>query len=211
MHKWESTEKLLTDWEHQVTGENFNYIDFDYQKDEFDNVPPVVPRFLFYLQLCLKPVTTQLQTFLTLETTEHLKAETLEWLAEIRQTILDKEKVSKAEDVALQKRCDDLQAQIDQINQQRAAEKEVVAKKASDSMLSAEHFKFEPAQAECETEQCSYMHQLMADAKDVPSWHEPRMLTLKQLRDTFFSMLLQSKLHTKSGEHAQELVKITQF
>ena len=101
MHKWESTEKLLTDWEHQVTGENFNYIDFDYQKDEFDNVPPVVPRFLFYLQLCLKPVTTQLQTFLTLETTEHLKAETLEWLAEIRQTILDKEKVSKAEDAAL--------------------------------------------------------------------------------------------------------------
>ena len=61
MHKWESTEKLLTDWEAQMIGENFDYQDFDYQKDEFDNVPPVVPRFLFYLQLNMKPIAAQMQ------------------------------------------------------------------------------------------------------------------------------------------------------
>jgi hypothetical protein len=50
MHKWESTEKLLPQWEHQVIGETpFDYEDFKYKHDEFDNVPPVVPRFMFYL------------------------------------------------------------------------------------------------------------------------------------------------------------------
>jgi hypothetical protein len=49
MHKWESTEKLLPEWESQPHGENYNYITFQYKKDEFDNVPPIVPRFLFYL------------------------------------------------------------------------------------------------------------------------------------------------------------------
>lgn len=56
MHKWESTEKLLNDWEHQKIGDDFLYKDFQYDRDEFDNVPPVVPRFLFYLQLNIKPV-----------------------------------------------------------------------------------------------------------------------------------------------------------
>jgi hypothetical protein len=57
MHKWESTEKLLPVWEHQDIGEEkFVYEDFVYKQDEFDNVPPVVPRFLFYLQLNMKPV-----------------------------------------------------------------------------------------------------------------------------------------------------------
>ncbi len=56
MHKWASTEKLLSEWEHQKIGTEFQYKDFAYDRDEFDNVPPVVPRFLFYLQLNMKPV-----------------------------------------------------------------------------------------------------------------------------------------------------------
>lgn len=30
MHKWESTEKLLSDWERQEFGQDFDYQDFDY-------------------------------------------------------------------------------------------------------------------------------------------------------------------------------------
>lgn len=57
MHKWESTEKLLPQWEHQMIGETaYDYEDFKYKLDEFDNVPPVVPRFMFYLQLNIKPL-----------------------------------------------------------------------------------------------------------------------------------------------------------
>lgn len=80
MHKWESTEKLLNEWEHQEVGLNFDYKDFDYERDEFDNVPPVVPKFLFYLQLNLKPVTKHLMHELKLQTTECLKQELLEMM-----------------------------------------------------------------------------------------------------------------------------------
>jgi hypothetical protein len=56
MHKWESTEKLISEWEHQEIGDKFTYKPFSYERDEFDNVPPVVPRFLFYIQLNMVPV-----------------------------------------------------------------------------------------------------------------------------------------------------------
>ena len=84
MHKWESTEKLLSDWERQEIGADFDYLDFDYQKDEFDNVPPVVPRFLFYLQLNLKPITKQLRDDLVLQKTSDLRKETLNWIEQLK-------------------------------------------------------------------------------------------------------------------------------
>ena len=85
MHKWESTEKLLSDWERQEVGRDFDYLDFDYQKDEFDNVPPVVPRFLFYLQLNIKPITKQLRAEAVLQKTSDLRQECLNWVNEARQ------------------------------------------------------------------------------------------------------------------------------
>ena len=58
MHKWESQEKLLTQFEadQQSLTTDFEFTDFAYKKDEFDNVPPVVPRFLLWLQHNLKPL-----------------------------------------------------------------------------------------------------------------------------------------------------------
>lgn len=79
MHKWESTEKLLPEWESQAHGDNFTYNTFEYKKDEFDNVPPIVPRFLFYLQLNLKPLCDFTKDFITKQTTESLKMEVSGW------------------------------------------------------------------------------------------------------------------------------------
>jgi len=56
MHKWESVPKLISQFENQEIGDPFVYSDFTYKLDEFDNVPPVIPRFQFYLQLNLKPL-----------------------------------------------------------------------------------------------------------------------------------------------------------
>ena len=66
MHKWESQEKLLSEWEAQQLQDQFVYRDFIYKKDEFDNVPPVVPRWLLYLQLNLKPVISKIKDDLEL-------------------------------------------------------------------------------------------------------------------------------------------------
>ena len=49
MHKWESVPKLISEFESQEIGDPFVYRNFEYKLDEFDNVPPVIPRFQFYL------------------------------------------------------------------------------------------------------------------------------------------------------------------
>jgi hypothetical protein len=54
MHQWESLQKLITTWETQEVKDRFAYTEFTYQNDEWDNVPPVLPRFQFYMQNCLK-------------------------------------------------------------------------------------------------------------------------------------------------------------
>ena len=61
MHNWESVEKMVSEWEHQNIGDPFVYEDFKYDLDEFDNLPPVIPRFSFYLQLSLKPMIAHLK------------------------------------------------------------------------------------------------------------------------------------------------------
>ena len=47
MHKWESVEGMVSEWEQQDIGDPFVYQDFEYNLEEFDNVPPVIPRFQF--------------------------------------------------------------------------------------------------------------------------------------------------------------------
>ena len=50
MHNWESFQKLIQNWEEQSVKDCFKYDRFEYKQDEWDNVPPVIPRFMFYLQ-----------------------------------------------------------------------------------------------------------------------------------------------------------------
>ena len=54
MHQWESFSKLIKDFEEQKIDDPFVYAKFDYNPEEWDNVPPVIPRFNFYMQNCLE-------------------------------------------------------------------------------------------------------------------------------------------------------------
>lgn len=45
MHEWESLEKLIQSWETQKVKNKFIYQHFEYEPEEWDNVPPVIPRF----------------------------------------------------------------------------------------------------------------------------------------------------------------------
>jgi len=59
--------------------------------------------------------------------------------------------------------------------------------KAKDSLISAEHLKFPEVtslKSYFEMPTASYLKNIDSEA-----WQEPRMFTLKQLRDTFFTIL----------------------
>lgn len=66
-------------------GPNFQYKKFDYSRDEFENVPPVLMRFLFYLQMNFVPINDHIRFANSLQTTESLRAETVQWVAEVKE------------------------------------------------------------------------------------------------------------------------------
>jgi hypothetical protein len=49
MHKWISADKLINEWENQEIVDPFIWNKFCSEADEFDNVPAVIPKFLYYL------------------------------------------------------------------------------------------------------------------------------------------------------------------
>ena len=59
-------------------GDPFTYDDFAYKLDEFDNVPPVIPRFQFYLQLNIKPLVAYLKHLKDSQSVPELREEVLE-------------------------------------------------------------------------------------------------------------------------------------
>ena len=91
MHKWESVPKLISEFEAQEIGDPFVYRNFEYKLDEFDNVPPVIPRFQFYLQLNLKGVLPFIKELKDGQSVPELRQETLDLHAEAKQSISDSE------------------------------------------------------------------------------------------------------------------------
>lgn len=67
------------------------YEAFEFKLDEWDNVPPVIPRFNYYLQNCLQR-SIQIQKILhERQTTEQLKIEVNIQFEKYRQNLLQEE------------------------------------------------------------------------------------------------------------------------
>ena len=119
MHKWESVPKLISAFEHQDVGDPFIYSDFTYKLDEFDNVPPVIPRFQFYLQLNLKPLVVYLKELKDGQSVPSLREETLGLVKETKEEIVSTEQRLMEQVKMLNARCDDLQSQIVVMNKEK--------------------------------------------------------------------------------------------
>lgn len=116
MHKWESVPKLMNEFEHQEIGDPFIYDDFEYRNEEFDNVPPVIPRFQFYMQLNIKPLVCYLKELKDGQSVPELRKETVAMNEETNQNITDCEKRLMEQVRLLNERCENLQSQITTIN-----------------------------------------------------------------------------------------------
>jgi len=77
--------------EQQDVGDPFIYQDFNYKLDEFDNVPPVIPRFQFYLQLNIKPLVVYLKELKDGQSVPELREETLGLIKNTNEDIVSRE------------------------------------------------------------------------------------------------------------------------
>ena len=98
MHKWESVPRLINEFEHQDVGEPFIYKDFVYNLDEFDNVPPVIPRFQFYLQLNIKPLFTYVKELREAQQVHELRDESIK-LVKQTNTVMDQKEQALLEKI----------------------------------------------------------------------------------------------------------------
>lgn len=81
MHQWESFSKLIKDYETQNVKDPFVYERFDYTPEEWDNVPPVIPRFTFYMQNCISKNIEFSKEVKERQTTADLRSEIYDQLA----------------------------------------------------------------------------------------------------------------------------------
>ena len=109
MHKWESVPRLISEFENQDVGDPYVYKDFTYQLDEFDNVPPVIPRFQFYLQVNVKPLFSYLKELKESQQVHELRNESINLVKETNLTVERKEQALKDQIKLMNDRCDDLQ------------------------------------------------------------------------------------------------------
>ena len=73
MHEWDSQEKLLANLEEQEVKNVLEYVDFRYQRHEWDNIPTIVPRYTIYLSKYVKGLTAFCKIVSEAESTESIR------------------------------------------------------------------------------------------------------------------------------------------
>ena len=98
MHQWESLQKLVKEWEGQEVTDPFVYSAFKYNLEEWDNVPPVIPRFVFYIQNVIEKDIEFSKEVYERQSTQSLKDEINGYLADHLAKIRAEE-ASRIEDI----------------------------------------------------------------------------------------------------------------
>ncbi|CDW76392.1 UNKNOWN [Stylonychia lemnae] len=73
MHEWESQDKVLSDLQNQEVKNCLEYVDFRFLRHEWDNIPVIVPRYLFYLSKYINGLATFCYNVEQQESTESIR------------------------------------------------------------------------------------------------------------------------------------------
>ena len=93
----------------------FIYATFEYNLDEWDNVPPVIPRFSFYIQNCLSRCIEFSKEVHERQTTAQLRDEMYDQLEQKQMAIDDEAKSRVEEEFRAKAEEKNLQKQIDNV------------------------------------------------------------------------------------------------
>lgn len=96
MHEWKSQEKLIDDLDRPDPDmDPLQYKIFLYEKNEWDNLPQLVPRFAFHFQRYIRGISAFCYQKSLEETTAHLRADVFGHLplieARIEKEVKDRE------------------------------------------------------------------------------------------------------------------------
>ena len=86
MHEWERQDKLLDKIEKIEIEDCLQYKQFTYEKQEWDNIPGIVPRYIIYLSKYMQGITAICHDFHSRETTQDLRVEIWNELAVTNST-----------------------------------------------------------------------------------------------------------------------------
>ncbi len=136
MHEWKSQEKLIDELDRPDPDmDPLIYRIFQYEKNEWDNLPQVIPRFGFYLQRYVRGISAFCLGKSKEETTAHLRQETWAQFPIINGRIDDEIKTRETVDQQVQSQIEDLQKQIDQMKEENQAFKDEVFLNSKENLL----------------------------------------------------------------------------
>eukprot|EP00347_Sterkiella_histriomuscorum_P006612 403352105 len=181
MHEWESQEKITDDYLHQEVKNCLEYVDFSYSKHEWDNIPGILPRFLFYQSKYIDGLAGFCKEVSERESTESIRDD----LNYKYKTLIDQIKESRNTDLT---------------------EKTLLIIKLWEKMVrnlneSMYHLYEMPAAKHFEYQ--TYLHE---DHTKAEFQSQPRHYSLNQVRDLFYIHLNRSRLSHEFAEN-QKLVK----
>lgn len=210
MHQWESLQKLVKTWEEQEVDDPFVYKTFQYELEEWDNVPPVIPRFVFYIQNCIMLNIKFSKEVHERQTTLSLKNEINGYLEDHLQLIKSEES-SRIKDISdASARKDDIQSQVDGLKKYNKDQTDMHQQKGQEDLTAAEYLKLLENFDQKDSEEASPTFE---DSPSKIDWsdaklNEPRQLTLKNVRDIFFALMNQSRAQKRICKAEDNITKL---
>ena len=136
MHEWKSQERLILDLDKADPElDPLHYKIFLYEKNEWDNVPQVIPRFHFHLQRYIRSISQVCYEKSLEETTEHLREETFKHFPIIHSRI-DKEIEERNQvDAKVQEQIEELHLRIDKLYAYNTKKEDEVKEQGKEAML----------------------------------------------------------------------------
>ena len=195
MHQWESLQKLVHEWESQEVQDPYVYQSFKYNLEEWDNVPPVIPRFVFYIQNVISKDIEFSKEVYERQSTHSLREEINGYLAD-HMAKIKAEEASRMLDIKnATKRKDNIQGQVDDLKNVNKTFNDTNRKKAAEDLTGEAFLKMHRnfRQKDSEQKEPTYEDDMgLIDWND-KSLNEPRTLSIKNVRDIMFGILNQSK------------------
>lgn len=91
----------MKEWDTQTPPDDLNFTKFGFHPKEFDNVAPVIPRWLYNLQNKVHPLAEQVREFQKRQTVESLRGETAQWIADLDQKLSDANQIQEDKNIKL--------------------------------------------------------------------------------------------------------------
>jgi hypothetical protein len=222
----DSQEEEINEWLNYKAEDPLNYKEFSYKKEEWDNIPIIITKFILFLSRNMEALSQKWKDKFTEETTESLRYDLEGQLNDITDKIEETKELMSTKESEMNRKFKKLSDEVGQFrdkfelyqNQQDQAAAEKMAnyipipspsvemdskfpgfENAPEDVKNDEKYK---GIKEATDKNKNLEHSWMSNEEFLkPEFETPRMFTMNQIKDLFYLHLSRSELKRISSKH----------